>query len=289
MHTNIYHNKGFTLVEIIVAMGIVLLLAALALVSFRASRDARDLSTSTQDILSIIRLAQSKTLAGEDDADWGVHLTQTQFTLFRGPAFAGSTLTETHDLPSSLELVSITLAGGGSDIIFTRVTGATNQNGSFILRVAATPATSASFTVDSSGAVYQTGAFSSLADIRTVDARHRSFDLGWSIKTATTMTLTFADPPNPDIVNSVTMLPYFDAGKTKFDWSGITSVGGLNQDLRIHTTSLTDTATILSIDRDCRKNTKKLTLEIDGKTIAAYEANCQTLTVGSFGGTVSEP
>lgn len=283
------HNKGFTIIETIIVLGLLVIFGSIALVSFQSSRDTRNLATSTQDILSILRLAQARTLSGENNSVWGVHLAQNQFALFQGPTFAGSPVVESYNLPSSLELVSISLNGGGSDIIFKRITGTTDQNGTFVLRVIATPTLYTSLTIDASGASYQTSVFSPLTNARNVDMRHRTFDLGWSIKTATIMTLTFADPPNPDTVNSVTMTSYFDAGKTKFDWSGITLVGNVNQDLRIHTTLLTDANTILSVDRDCRKNTKKLTIAIDGKTIATYEADCVTMTVGAFGGTVSEP
>lgn len=283
------HNKGFTMIEIMIVVGLLMIFGSLALVSFQVSRNTRDLTAATQNVLSVLRLAQARTLSGENDSVWGVHLEQNQIVLFRGPTFAGAPFVEPYDLSSSIELVTIALNGGGSDVIFNRITGTTDQNGTFVLRVAATPTLYISLTVDASGAAYQTTAFSPLTSARTVDMRHRSFDLGWSIKTSTTLTLTFADPPNPDIVNSVIMASYFDVAKTKFDWSGITSIGGLDQDLRLHTTSLTDANTILSVDRDCRKNTKKLTIAIDGKTIAVYEADCKIMTVGAFGGIVSEP
>ncbi|MDP3769389.1 MAG: prepilin-type N-terminal cleavage/methylation domain-containing protein [Candidatus Sungbacteria bacterium] len=280
---------GFTLIEVIIVIGLLAIFGSLALVSFQTSRATRELATSTQDILSALRLAQSKTLSGENNSVWGVHMSQSQVALFQGPTFVGSPLVETYGLPSSLELINILFNGGGNDIVFNRITGTTDQNGTMTLGVVATPTLYISLTIDISGAAYETNAFSALTSARTIDMRHRAFDLGWSIKTAITMTLTFADPPNPDTVNSVTMASFFDAGKTKFDWSGITSVGGMDQDLRIHTTSLTDTDTILSVDRDCRKNTKKLTIAIDGKAIAAYEADCKAMTVGAFGGSVSEP
>lgn len=283
------HNQGFTLIEILITVGIIAILGASAMVSFTTSRNVRDLTTSSQNVLSVLRLAQSKTLAGENNSAWGVHLESNQITLFQGDAFVGSPLTKVYPLPDSIEITSIILSGGGNDIGFKRVTGKTDQTGTFVIDVTAAPVNSFSVTVDSLGKVYQTTSFPSAAVTRVVDARHRSFALGWSIKTATTMTLTFSDPPNPDIVQSVIMLPFFDVGKTKFDWSGAISVGGRDQNLRIHTITLTDTDTALSVDRDCRKNSKKLSIAIDGKSIAVYEADCVNIAVGAYGGTISEP
>ena len=289
MHRMVREAKGFTFIEFLISMGVLAILVTLMLASFSKARQVRDLSASTQTVLSVLRLAQSKTLAGENDSAWGVHLESNKITLFQGDTFSSAPFTQIYDLPLSIELVAIALNGGSIDVIFKRVTGDTDQHGSFILRVAADPANSRSFAVDGSGKIYAIGAFSALTGTRIIDVRHRAFTLGWSIKTATTMTLTFADPPNPDTVQNISMSLFFDGGKTKFDWSGTISIGNIPQQLRIHTTSLTDTDTVLSVDRDCRTNSKRLTIVIDGKTIAAYEADCKTLTVGSFGGTVAEP
>ncbi|MEK7083399.1 MAG: prepilin-type N-terminal cleavage/methylation domain-containing protein [Patescibacteria group bacterium] len=281
-----YYTKGFTLIEIVIVIAIIVILGTAVLVSFNESRNVRDLTTSSQNALSILRLAQARTLAGENDSAWGIRLASNQITLFEGDTFAGSPFTNIYPLPNSMQITNISLNGGGIDVVFKRVTGETDQTGTFLLSVINSPSNSFSVTIDSLGKVYQTNTFPAATVTRTVDTRHRSFTLGWSIKTATTMTLTFDDPI---VVQPVTMSPFFDAGKTKFDWTGTVSVGELPQVLRIHTTTLTDTNTVLSIDRDCRKNTKNLTIDIDGKVIATYEANCAAISVGAFGGTMSEP
>lgn len=283
-----HRTQGFTLLEVVIVIAIIAILGTITFVSFNASRNVRDLTTSAQNTLSVLRLTQSKTLAGEDNSAWGVRLASNQITLFKGDTFVGSPLTTIYPLPSSMQITNISLNGGGNDVIFKRVTGETDQSGTFLLSVISSPSNSFSVTIDSLGKVYQTNTFPSAITTRTVDARHRSFTLGWSIKTptATTMTLTFADPT---VVQPITMSSFFDATKTKFDWSGTVVVGGLPQVLRIHTTTLTDSNTVLSIDRDCRKNTKKLTIDIDGKIIAIYEADCVAVSIGAFGGAISEP
>lgn len=291
MNTNNYKN-GFTIIEILLAISIIVILGGIGFASLIASRNVRDLTTSSQNTLSVLRLAQSRTLAGENDSAWGVRLVSNQITLFQGDTFAGSPLTKVYALPDSMQITNIALTGGGSDVIFKRVTGQTDQTGTFLLSVINAPSNSFSVTVDSLGKVYQTNAFPPPSLVRTVDTRHRSFALDWSIKNATILRLTFADPPNPNTTQDIIMSSFFDAGKTKFDWSGTVTIGGLPQVIRIHTTTLTDSSTVLSVDRDCRRNTKKLTIEIVDilvKAIATYEADCATVNVGAFGGTISEP
>ena len=77
--------------------------------------------------------------------------------------------------------------------------------------------------------------------------------------------------------------------RTTFDWTGTFAVGGINQTMRIHALSIIDTDTILSVDRNCTENTKQVKITFDTNDVATYNADCTTLTVWPFGGTVVEP
>ena len=286
MKTAFFTVKGFTLIEVIITASILIILGGMSLTAFIRTRTAHDLTETTQNILSVLILAQSRQLAGQDNSVWGVHLQSNQIALFKGLTYASSPLIQTYSLPSSIQLTNILLAGGGIDVIFKRVSGETDTSGTFQVNVIASPSMLSSVTIDGSGKAYKTTPPPTVLVNRLVDTRHRSFSLGWSIKTATTMTLTFT---NPSTTQSITMAPFFDVGKTKFDWSGTVPVGGQNQVLRIHTTSLTVSNATLSVDRDCRTNNKQLTIDIDGQVIATYAADCLAITLGPFGGTISEP
>ncbi len=283
------NQKGFSLIEIIIAVAILAMIVVAASVSFRNSRNVNTLTTAGNNVLSVIRVAQSKTLAGENDSEWGIHIETDKITLFRGSVFAGSPYTEATLLPTNIEIANISLAGGGTDIIFTRITGATAETGSFDIRVKDDTSIVFPVTIEASGKVLRTGTAPAVADTRVTDARHKAFTLGWSIKTAATTTLIFANPPYPNTTVDITMAPFFDGTKSKFDWSNSITVGTTTQTLRIHTTSLSDIDTILHVDRDCRKNTLSLTIQIDTKEIATYATDCRTVTVGAFGGTMTEP
>ncbi|MDP3710108.1 MAG: prepilin-type N-terminal cleavage/methylation domain-containing protein [bacterium] len=281
--------KGFTLLELVITVSILVLIGSLGLASFVNSRNVRLFTTSAQDVVSVLRLAQAKALAGEDNSVWSVHLEQNRFSLFRGSNYAASTLTEPHDLPSAIEIMNINLAGGGPDVVFKKIDGRTDNFGSFDVRVRNSPTQVLNITVEESGRVYKSGPSAPPSNTRILDTRHRSFNLGWTIQGTVAMTLTFEDPPNPNTIQLVPIVVFMNADQTTFDWTGTVVVGGQNQTLRIHTTSVTGSNTVLSIDRDCRQNNKRMNITIDTRDIATYEANCQTVTVGTFGGTVSEP
>lgn len=282
-------SEGFTLIESILVAGIFAMVTASVFVSFLNSRNTHDLTTSRQSVISLLRLAQARTLAGADGSMWGVNLEQTQAVLFRGNSYASATYTEVFPLPQTIQIVNISLTGGGSDVIFKLLSGGTDQDGSFLLQVLGSSVLSGAVIVEKTGKVYESQSVAPPTGTRVLDTRHRSYHLGWSIQGSTNLKLTFSDPPAADTLVTIPMASYFNAGPTKFDWSGTNTIGGLNQVMRIHTLALSPTDTTLSVDRDCRLNTKKVKIEVDSSWIATYEADCRTLTIGSSGGTVSEP
>ena len=282
------NTQGFTFLELMVSISIMALLVSLGLASLFRSRNLREVTANGQNLLSVVRQAQAKTIAAEENSQWGVRLENDRFILFRGAAYAGSPYIQIYLLPSYIEMVNITLTGGGQEIVFNRLDGRTDQSGSFEVRAKSSPSTIFPIVVHSSGQVEQSGASLPVGGGRILDTRHRAFTLGWSIKNSTTLTLIFT---NPAFTQNIDMASYFDAGKTVFDWSGMVVVGGENQTLRIHTTSLSNTNTVLLVDRDCRQNqnTKQVTIAIDTRTIATFAVDCRMVTVGPFGGIITEP
>ena len=131
----IYPQKGFTLIETVVVISIIVVLAASGLISFIQSRNVRELASAGQNVLSTLRLAQAKSLAGEDNSTWGVRLEPDRFTLFRGADFLSSTSTQVFALDSRIEVSNISLNGGGAEIVFEKLNGATVQYGAFEVRI----------------------------------------------------------------------------------------------------------------------------------------------------------
>lgn len=279
-------KQGFTLLEVLIAIFITALIGALALVSIVNSRRIRDLTAAGQSALSLLRTAQANTVAGKDGSQWGVHVEGSMAVLFRGSAYAGADIITSYPMPIGIEITDIDLIGGGQDIIFNRIDGTVDQSGTFTVRVEGSGVQAFPVSIDPAGNAYRAGSSPVLAGTRVVDTRHRAFDLGWSIQGSLTMTLNFNDGEK---VEAVTMAGYFNPDETEFDWSGNILVGGQSQNLRVHTTSLTNTDTVLSVDRDCRTNTKKVKITIGIKDIATFDSNCETVVVEAFGGIMSEP
>lgn len=283
-------QKGFTLLEITIAIGIVALLGALSLVSFANSRRVAALVATGNETLAVLRLAQQKAAAGQGGTPWGVRIEAGQYRLFQGSTFASAATTTSYVMPSGLEIVNITLAGGGQEILFRPGAGTTDQPGTFIVRVQNSVTQTFGISVDRSGRSYQTGTAPPAVGGRLMDSRHRTFTFGWGIDDATEVRFTFNDGAD---VRTLVMTPAapratYDSGERSY------TIGGVDQTLRVHALAISSSATTLSIDHDCRKNSQKVVIAIRDadatyKDIATYDADCRIVTVGAYGGTMTEP
>lgn len=276
--------KGFSLIELIVVITIIIISAAAVQVSLVSFQKQSDLTTLTQNILSILRKAQSNSIESKNFSSHGVYFESQAYTLFQGTNYnVSSPINERYAVPSRLEIYAINLVGGDNSVVFERIDGRTVNAGNIQFRVKADPSASSTITIEPSGNVsVQKNVTTS--NTRMTDNRHIHFDLGWSIQGATTLTLTFKDPPNPDIVQNIVMASYFTAPNI-FNWEGATAVGGQEQKLQISSHSITATNTLLSIIRDARYNSKAVDISIDAKTIVSYSV-LGIPTVGLFGGAI---
>jgi len=128
-------KKGFTMMELLIAIAIAGVLTAVVLASLSSFRSNQSVKTETEAIVSILKEAQSKSLASEDSSQYGVHLDtppSTRYVLFKGTTFSeGNPNNEVYNMPSGVEIKLLGLTGGAQDIVFERLTGGTSQDGSF--------------------------------------------------------------------------------------------------------------------------------------------------------------
>ncbi len=277
---------GFTIIEVLLVMVIGGVLLAITLAALRTVRQHVDIDAATHQIIAALQLARNKTLASQDQSSYGVHFESNKYVLFKGTTYnASASDNEVHTLAARLEIYNIGLAGG-SDVIFDRIYGTTSNAGAVSIRLTDEPTNTRTISILASGQVGPQGSVNP-TDTRITDTRHLHFNLGWSIQSATTLTLAFSDPPNPNVQQNVAMADYFNASQTDFNWEGTVDVNGSDQTLRINTHTLDSINTVLSIHRDRRYNDKAVTISIDGKQIVSYIAN-GTATVGAYGGTMQQ-
>ncbi|KKR46169.1 MAG: hypothetical protein A3G47_00380 [Candidatus Zambryskibacteria bacterium RIFCSPLOWO2_12_FULL_39_45] len=145
------YKSGFTIFEFLIAISIMALLVAIVFSGFINLRKHQALKLDTETIAGILREARSETLASKNGTRYGVHFSATKVTLFAGSVYNPSDPNNKDFMLNASDAVfNITLAGGGSDVIFNRLTGETSQNGVITL---SSPSTAQIKTVT----VYKTG------------------------------------------------------------------------------------------------------------------------------------
>ena len=271
--------RGFTLIEALTIVGILIVLIAVSIPAFRFFQKESDLNNSVEEALNTLRLAQNKTIASEGASQYGVHFEAGKCVLFKGTTYNPSASdNEIHNLPQSVEIDKVELAGGGQEVVFARVTGTTNQFGKVYFQLKTDISKTKTIYIENSGQVGLTSPTIPSETGRIKDSRHFHFDLGWSIQNATALKFKFLSP-EPDQIEIIDMTPYFNADKTEFNWNNENNpfvVNGANQVFRIHTRA-SNTLLCIHRDRNQGKNTEEVIIYIvDGgidKDIVHYLAD----------------
>ncbi|MDD3646962.1 MAG: type II secretion system protein [Candidatus Dojkabacteria bacterium] len=132
-------TDGITLIEIVIVIGLLAILAGVSIPIYRTSFTKGDLDTSASQVLSTIRLAQSKAMGGEDASKFGIHFDTTttpdQYILFKGDTYNPSdTYNQVNNLSRQIEISSVGLGGGGVDLVFEKYSGETVNDGTITFK-----------------------------------------------------------------------------------------------------------------------------------------------------------
>lgn len=135
------NTRGFSALELVIVIAILAALLASIVPSFMNFRRSSILNTETQELVTVINRARLLSVSSKNDQQFGVHFEAGRVVLFQGATYsAGATTNEAHMFNSMLTLSPITINGGGAELLFEKVTGATSQNATTTLLVVGTTA-----------------------------------------------------------------------------------------------------------------------------------------------------
>lgn len=159
MSTTHTSRRGFTLIEILIVVGIGAILAGFTMVSLFGKRNVDSLNATVRQMATTLREAQSRAVAQSSSTDWGVaflNLTSDDpsYDLFAGqdPATPGARAAK-NALPTGVTY-TIPQSNESSSIVFQQLTGAPlAQNFQIIVSMADEPNNSSTITVYPTGAI----------------------------------------------------------------------------------------------------------------------------------------
>lgn len=148
------YKKGVTLIELLIALSVTMLISTIILASFSEFRARQTLDASVEVVLAAFSAAHLDTISSKNDDIYGVNLKAGEVIYFKGSPYPGDNAAgNTHFvLPAPLEIANIGLNGGGSTIYYKRLTGATDNFGTFDVRVIAKPSVKSTVTINQTGA-----------------------------------------------------------------------------------------------------------------------------------------
>lgn len=122
-----YHTaKGFTLIEILVVAGIIVILGTFTTTSLVNWREHKTLSTTAEQMATMLREAVSNSVQQKEGTDWGIHFDNIDsnkpfYAVFRSGTYSPSTEVARYPLPASVRYD--TSMGVQKDCAFSQISG----------------------------------------------------------------------------------------------------------------------------------------------------------------------
>lgn len=146
---------AFSLIELIISIAIVAVISVAGIVSFSNTNREEALQLETGKVLSLLEKARAETLSGKSGIAYGVHFEESRAVLFSGSVYSSTDPRNTaQTLHPEIRISSISLAGGGSNVLFSRLSGATAQSGTVRLSARSNANASSTITIASTGVAY---------------------------------------------------------------------------------------------------------------------------------------
>ncbi|MDP2593634.1 MAG: hypothetical protein Q8P52_03235 [bacterium] len=127
-------KKGFTFIELMFIIAVTVVLVGIVSSSFSNFGKHQELVTAAEVLSSVFFEARSYTISSKNASSYGVHIESDRVTRFTGETYdQNDPNNKVVMLRGAVTISETNLQGGGSDVIFNRLTGDTNQYGTIII------------------------------------------------------------------------------------------------------------------------------------------------------------
>ena len=132
------NKKGFSVIELVLAIGIIAIIAAVTLPNLFGRKSTTELNNTVNQISVTLREAQSRAISQSGDTEWGVRFenvdpsynnsSSSYFAMFSSPNYTPSTRVNYTPLPQGVDYVTSTLAiGSSTSVVFSQITGRSDK------------------------------------------------------------------------------------------------------------------------------------------------------------------
>ena len=152
------YRYGVTMVELLITIGFLIIISGFMVPGFLGRRNQNALKITAQEIVTMLREAQARSMNQASSTTWGVHFENSTnvlpfFSLYSG-AYATATRSSYYPLQTGVSYVTSSLAQGAvREISFNQFTGTAVASNSVKINLTNLPAQSSTIAVASSGVI----------------------------------------------------------------------------------------------------------------------------------------
>ena len=129
------NSRGFSFIELMIAICIISVLALIATYSFGDSLKNKGLITITDDIVATLELARSNAMTGKGGTAYGVKFHNDSYIGFSGSSYISSNESNDVNTISNKYVISNDIPGADDKIVFSKIKGESNHTGTVTITV----------------------------------------------------------------------------------------------------------------------------------------------------------
>lgn len=150
--------KAFTLIELLIVISITAVLATVGAMNLISHRRERDVNFTIQEIITVLRNSQDRSIAQEEGSRWGVYFNNPTgdsndfYELFKGVSYASGTVASKIALRSNIQFDTPS-SNSSSTVIFTPITGLPDASATIKISLISAPTTSSTIIINTNGEI----------------------------------------------------------------------------------------------------------------------------------------
>jgi len=155
-HSRVF-TTGLTLIELLIAVGIIAVLGTLGALALINYRSYSILGLQQQEIVAALRDAQNRSINQENGRPWGVHFENPSsgsgfYALFASSTYNSVDINSTTTLNSAIVFLDPS-SGNSKDIIFSAITGLPSATNSITIALSVNNSVSSTISINANGQI----------------------------------------------------------------------------------------------------------------------------------------
>lgn len=144
-------HKGFSVPEIMIVLAILVVVFSLSYFSFTSISDYNTADKHAAVAQTFVERARQHALNSRNNSTYGIQFSSSSVNLFEGSAYSVASNIQSLPTPAGVQLQFVSLTGGTTSIVFSKITGEPSATGTIQYRSSRSASTTKTITVYGTG------------------------------------------------------------------------------------------------------------------------------------------